>query len=1432
MVSFQRITGTFLLSLFAFWGFSQQVIPFENSWGKDGFTLLKQGETSMVLNFSVTQLTLGDLTVDGVPMKTVEIPGVFLPNNEGAPNIPGTGRYLAIPEGASVSLEILESRRQTISNILIAPAPRIPKETEDGLEYHSDLTIYGKNECYPSQIVQLSEPTQIRGVDAVMLGITPFQYNPVTRELLVFTDIKVRIHVNGGNGHYGEDRLRSRWFDPLLQDMLFNPDVLPVVDYNKTKVNTDDVGCEYLIIVPNDPYFSQWADTIREFRTRQGIITEVKTLAEVGGNTESAIENYLNNAYNTWDLPPVACLLIGDYGTNAANTLTSPIWDAYCVSDNIYGDVDGNSMPDIVMARMTAQNEAQLEVMVHKFINYEKNPPTDPDFYNHPISALGWQTERWFQICSEVIRGFWEESMGKSPVRINEVYIGNPQVDPWSTATNTNTVVNYFGPNGLGYIPATPQGMTGWTGGNASQVNAAINSGSFMLQHRDHGMETGWGEPAYGNNDINGLNNTDLCFIMSVNCLTGKYNYPTEVFAEKFHRYTFNGEPAGALGLLAASEVSYSFVNDAFIWGVYDNLWPEFMPQYGSTPAERGILPAFGNAAGKYFLQQSSWPYNTSNKEVTYNLFHHHGDAFLTVFSEVPQTLTVVHDPIIYTSATTFAVTANPGSLICLSLNGEILGTATGTGAPVSITIPGTQLPPDIIDVTVTLQNFYRYEGQVTVIPPVGPYVIRDSYTINDAAGNGNGQADFAETISLNFTMKNVGVMQADNVIVTLQTADPNITFTDNTENYGSIPSNTGLTVNDAFAFTVSDQVPDGHPVTFDVIATNGTDTWTSHIYLSLRAPHLAVTTIVIDDASGNNNHRLDPGETVTITLTTQNNGHSDAPNTNGTLISMDPSVTVVQGTQPLNTIIAGNNVSVSYTLQVSSAAVPGSQVMLNYNAVSGNYQVTRYILQYLGTTVEDWESNSFTHFNWNNTASSPWTITSQGVYEGQYCARSGVIGNNASSTLSISLEVLSNDSISFFRRVSSEANYDFLIFNIDGNAVGQWSGEWVWGKESYPVTPGVHTFTWVYQKDQGVISGGDAGWIDYVSLPSFGAIPLSISASASPTTICLGSTSQLDVVPIGGIPAYTYTWSPASSLSDPNISNPLAIPVSNTVYKVTVTDLNGTALTDQVTITVNNIPATPNTPASSLTSICQGTPSSMVSTVSVPAATGYQWTVTPSSAGSTNGTGVNAWVNWNSSFSGQASVTVKSGNSCGYSPSTDSLYFTVKPAPSVSLGTFPNTCVNYPPFNLSGGMPAGGTYAGAGVSNGIFTPSIAGTGNASITYTVSGSNGCNASTSQIIYVDPCTGMEQMTNASGFLVFPNPSQGILHIARPLTGTSQPLKVTLSNPVGQEILLNEYTTHYQDDEVILDLSRLSPGMYLLHIDNSDRISVYKILLSSK
>jgi len=692
-------------------------IKYSDSWGKQGYNLVQSKQTGVNVIHSINEFTLDMMEINGEQMHVLSMPGVFLQNNEGAPNLPGNGNRIAIPEGSVPVLNIVSTRTEVYKNIELAPAPNIPWDDDNSpLVYAKNMEIYGQDAYYPAQPVQISEVQQIRGVDFVMLGITPFQYNPVTKELIVYRDIDVEINFLGGTGVFGEERLRSRWWDPIMQDALLNSDVLPEVDYNWMHQSGNRSGeeCEYIIISPDGAEFQQWADSIRDWRTKQGILTNVVTLTEVGGNTSAAIEAYINNAYYNWGVAPAACLLLGDYGSGITNSVTSPIYNSYCVSDNMYADVTGNHMPDVVFARITANNADQLEVMVTKFIHYERNPPTNLNYYGHPITALGWQTERWFQICSESVGGFWTNELGKSVERINAIYSGSPG-SVWSTAQNTSTVVNVFGPNGEGYIPATPSSLGGWTGGTGTMVNNAINSGAFMMMHRDHGSTTGWGEPSYNSSSINGLDNEDLVFVFSINCLTGKYNIAGECFAEKFHRHTKNGHNAGALGIIAASETSYSFVNDTYVWGMMDNMWTDFLGDFTTTPDSRDVLPAFGNAAGKYFLQASSWPYNTSNKQVTYHLFHHHGGAFLQVHYNLPQAMTAIHEPIIPVGSTTFSVSATPGSFIALTHNGEILSTATGGFGTTMMSLPPSlQIGEDVI-LTITKQNYLRYEATLEV---------------------------------------------------------------------------------------------------------------------------------------------------------------------------------------------------------------------------------------------------------------------------------------------------------------------------------------------------------------------------------------------------------------------------------------------------------------------------------------------------------------------------------------------------------------------------------------------------------------------------------------------------------------------------------------------------------------------------------------------
>jgi PKD repeat protein len=88
--------------------------------------------------------------------------------------------------------------------------------------------------------------------------------------------------------------------------------------------------------------------------------------------------------------------------------------------------------------------------------------------------------------------------------------------------------------------------------------------------------------------------------------------------------------------------------------------------------------------------------------------------------------------------------------------------------------------------------------------------------------------------------------------------------------------------------------------------------------------------------------------------------------------------------------------------------------------------------------------------------------------------------------------------------------------------------------------------------------------------------VTVTVRANAGPDkTIALGGSCTLEGSAAGGAPPYTYSWTPTTGLSDPNIAQPTASPATTTTYTLTVTDSLSQASTDTVLVTVANLPPT-----------------------------------------------------------------------------------------------------------------------------------------------------------------------------------------------------------------------------------------------------------------
>ena len=1089
--------------------------------GKQGFSVSQKTRDGMHISYELGQFTLNQMNYRGEEMSEISISTIALPNNAGSPNLPTESRMIAIPTGAQATLNVVSYDMEVIKNVNIAPALPVQAEVEEpDMNYTKDMSIYAKDALYPENPFIIGS-SYIRGVDAVTVAITPFQYNPVTKDLVVYSNIELSLTYEGGNGHFGEDRLRSQYWDPILAAELVNYDQLPVIDYEARMqqwLRDGADGAEYLIITPNNDAWAPYAQQLKEFRMKQGIITEIYRLDEMPATTTNMMKEWFHNAYDTWTIAPVAVCLLGDHNTNMAQGIpaetTSHPYNGSCITDNFYADAAGDdNLPDMVFSRLVAQNASELPIFVGKQIEYEyTNVNTDPSFYNGPVTALGWQTERWFQICSEVFGGYMRNH-GYFPIRINCPYQNSTIGNQWSTNSNTQMVVDYFGPSGLGYIPANPQELGGFTGGTADQVVTAVNNGIFWLQHRDHGYNEGWGEPAVSNSNIDQMNNVDkLPFVMSINCQTGMFNYTGSngnCFAEKWMRRTYNGQNAGAVGVLCPTEVSYSFVNDAFVWGVYDLFDGQFMPDYGPFAENTGNwMPAFGNVAGKYFLAQSSWPSNPGSKDITYTMFTAHCDAFLRIFTQVPVEMPVTHQNVQLAGLNTFQITAPEGAMIALTTGDgedlEIIAVAEATGSIQNLEIV-PQVPPTVIRLTVTGQNYLRYEANIDVIPASGPYVIIDSYELGYEAT----QLNFGEDASFNIQLKNVGSSQAPAGTMTLTTESEYVTITNGTADFTAINADDTFDLDEAFTFSVSDEVPNKTNVSFTIMITSGSDTYENHITLKAYAPSFEIGNVGIREiANGNGNGRMDPGETVKLRFPVSNVGNADSWTTNATL-TYDPIFMelLTSPTVSLESIEAGGSAYYDFEILVGNAPA-GYAANYSLSVESGVYTDSKEFSSKIGLNVEDFEAGSLNTTMWTNNSAIPWTFCTEEPYEGTRCMKSGAISHSQQTELSLTYEAGANDSIAFYYKVSSESGWDKFYFYIDNTEMGVWSGTVDWTRAQYPVTTGTHTFKWKYQKDSSVSSGSDCAWIDFVILP----VDRNLSVSAGPdVNICVDEAAQLN---------------------------------------------------------------------------------------------------------------------------------------------------------------------------------------------------------------------------------------------------------------------------------------------------------------------------------
>jgi Zn-dependent metalloprotease len=184
-----------------------------------------------------------------------------------------------------------------------------------------------------------------------------------------------------------------------------------------------------------------------------------------------------------------------------------------------------------------------------------------------------------------------------------------------------------------------------------------------------------------------------------------------------------------------------------------------------------------------------------------------------------------------------------------------------------------------------------------------------------------------------------------------------------------------------------------------------------------------------------------------------------------------------------------------TYTVSLTATNSFGS----DSETKTGYITVTDYIPDEIA------EGLDVTGMTFTKTGNANWTKVTDVSYNGGDSAKSGAIGHSQSCSIETTVTVTAAKTVKFYWQVSSEANYDYLRFYIDGVQKNQISGSTTWAQVSNALTVGTHTLKWTYIKDTSVVSGSDCGWVDKLEIVDGTVITYCTSASTDCTDEWIG---------------------------------------------------------------------------------------------------------------------------------------------------------------------------------------------------------------------------------------------------------------------------------------------------------------------------------------
>jgi hypothetical protein len=1012
--------------------------------------VINEGQ-SVIINYSISEINIESISNDAGSFYRISIPGHIPSANPGKPELPVFCRLISIPEGSGYRVKISDIRTSKISPAakkiagLLFPAQE--SETK-GIQqakpvFKIDKSAYATRGFISSDTVKIEPLGTVRNNKLANLYVSPVRYNPLSNSLDIITSMKIEITFSNSVNIAS----KSLAAQPGSINESLNKGIL---NYNPGQVIPGFSSKPVKMVIVTDIAFKKQLQPFFKWKTQKGFkLIVIYKGTGLAGNDYIQIKDTLNSIYNSStesDPPPEYLLIIGDvsrvpyYGSGGSGNIT----------DLYYGEFDGNGdyIPEMFIGRLPVADTNEVKTAISKIIQYEKFQFADTNkFYSRALVSAGYD-ESYASYMNGQVKYAITNYLTKAN-RINEFHFNYPD-----SYTAKDSIIEL------------------------------INNGVSFINYTGHGEADGWLHVNIKTPDIQSFKNKNMYpFVISNACRTAQFNLPAS-----FGNRMMLTADKGAIGFIGCSNDSYW--DEDYYWAVgpgiisadptYDGsglgAYDRMFHTHGESPADWYFTLGQINFAGNMAVSAST----SSRKKYYWETYNVVGDPSIIPILGTPGSFNVSLPDTLPNGIKSLSLNVDPYAYVAVSHFDTLWDASFATkSGSVVLNMPGRS--NDSCLVVITGQN------KVPVIKTIHISNIRKEFinlsgsTIDDSKGNNNNLADYGESINLKLKISNLGLTDAPNLYAKISTSSDLVSITSDSAFIGTLPAQSDMVLSNSLGITISNDVPDLSVITFNLLLKDQLSEKHYSIDICVHAPDLQIINCIIDDKIvGNGDFIPDPGETFNLVFKVRNQGSS---NVNGQfdISSTDGNMSIVQPSVKSGILQFGEVTDIPVMVKLSEAAPIGSLISVSSLLDCSPYIVNKDFAFRVGKVRESFESSSFKIFPWINISSIPWIIDSTKSYDGNLSARSGAISHDGSTSLVLRTLYTRDDSVKFFYSVSSEPNYDFLSFKLNGVEMLKKSGEIPWTKAAFAVSAGLNRMEWAYKKDPSVSMGSDCAWIDMI---------------------------------------------------------------------------------------------------------------------------------------------------------------------------------------------------------------------------------------------------------------------------------------------------------------------------------------------------------------